>query len=137
MHLHFWGVFLFIAWTSIGYKMGHKNDSLRGNFLCQGIENKFRYHTTKWEMMSRSKDQTGLSIINTTTMNECLLVKWICKILQQPDELWFRILKAKYMDGCNLFLAIVKFWQGPHKVKHMIKRGVIFKIGDGKTCKFW
>jgi hypothetical protein len=28
-----------------------------------------------------------LSIINTTTMNECLLVKWICKILQQPDEL--------------------------------------------------
>jgi len=37
-------------------------------------------------------------------MNECLLVKWIWKIFQEPDELWFKILKAKYM-GENGFIA--------------------------------
>jgi len=59
----------------------------------------------KWEMVSRPKDQGGLSIINTKVMNECLLTKWIWKILQEPEELWFKILiKAKYMRGRNFFL---------------------------------
>jgi hypothetical protein len=37
-------------------------------------------------------------------MNESLLVKWIWKIHQQPDELWYKILKAKYL-GDNGFFA--------------------------------
>lgn len=52
-------------------------DSIRAKFLLQGAEEKFRYHMAKWDMVSRPKDQGGLGIINTKTMNECLLVKWI------------------------------------------------------------
>jgi hypothetical protein len=48
-------------------------------------------------------------------MNDCLLVKWIWKILKEPNELWFKLLKDKYMDGCNFFSAQAKgssqFWQ--------------------------
>jgi hypothetical protein len=57
----------------------------------------------KWEMVSRPKDQGGLGIINTRLMNDCLLVKWIWKILLEPDELWFKLLKAKYMSNTNFF----------------------------------
>jgi hypothetical protein len=45
----------------------------------------------------------GLCIINTQIMNDCLLVKWIWKIHQEPDELWFKILKAKYMRSGGFF----------------------------------
>lgn len=50
-------------------------DSIRANFLWQGAERNFKYHMAKWEMISIPKDQGGLGIINTRTMNDCLLVK--------------------------------------------------------------
>jgi hypothetical protein len=59
----------------------------------------------KWEMVSRPKDLGGLGIINTRLMNDCLMMKWIWKILQESDTLWFKILKAKYLDGCSFFTS--------------------------------
>jgi hypothetical protein len=74
-------------------------------------------------------------------MNDCLLVKWIWKIHQEPDSLWFQLLKAKYMNGVNFFSSKCKgasqFWQGLHKVKHLFKWGAIFKVGNGKNYRFW
>jgi hypothetical protein len=58
-----------------------KMDGIRANFLWQGADGKFKYHMAKFEMISRPKDQGGLGIINTRIMNDCLLVKWIWKIL--------------------------------------------------------
>jgi hypothetical protein len=93
------------------YRMGfyllkdsvHKTmDTIRAKFLWQGAEEKFKY-MAKYEMVCRPKDQGGLGIINTKIMNESLLVKWIWRIYQQPDELWYRILKAKYLGNNNFF----------------------------------
>ena len=82
-----------------------KMDGIRAKFLWQGADGKFKYHMAKWEMVCRPKDQGGLGIINTRIMNDCLIVKWIWKIFQEPDELWFKILKAKYMgEGGSLSL---------------------------------
>jgi hypothetical protein len=36
----------------------------------------------------------------TRIMNDCLLTKWIWKICSGSDEIWCKLLKAKYMpDG--------------------------------------
>lgn len=53
--------------------------------------------------MARPKDQGGLGIINTKLMNDCLLVKWVWKICQAPNELWFKILQPKYMHANGFF----------------------------------
>lgn len=75
---------------------GHdRMDSIRSNFFWQGANNNFKYHMAKWISVSRPKDQGGVGIINTRIMNECLLVKWIWKIMQEPDETWFKLVKAK------------------------------------------
>ena len=62
----------------------------------------------------RNLTSGGVGIINTKIMNECLLVKWIWKIHQEPDELWFKLIKAKYLDGCSFFTSKSKggsqFW---------------------------
>lgn len=74
-------------------------------------------------------------------MNDCLLVKWIWKIYQEPDELWFKILKAKYMGQGGFLESKTKgssqFWMGLHKVKHLFNWGAIFKIRNGDHCRFW
>jgi hypothetical protein len=74
-------------------------------------------------------------------MNEPLLVKWIRKIHLEPDTLWFRILKAKYIRNEGFLGSKIKgssqFWQELHKVKHLFKWGAIFKVENGKLCRFW
>jgi hypothetical protein len=116
-------------------------DSIRARFLWQGAEEKFRYHMAKWEMVARPKDQGGLGIINTRLMNECLVVKWIWKIMQEPNALWFKNLKAKYLDSRGFFYSnsngSSQFWQGLHKVKHLFKWGAIYKVENGQHCHFW
>jgi len=94
-----------------------------------------------WDMLSRPKDQGGLGIINTKIMNECLLTKWIWKIFKQPDEVWYKLLKAKYMRHKSFFNSksrgASQFWQGLHKVKHLFKWGAIHKVRDGSQTFFW
>ncbi|KAG2534833.1 hypothetical protein PVAP13_9NG087473 [Panicum virgatum] len=80
-------------------------------------------------------------------MNKCLLMKWIWKIHQNPDALWFRILKAKYMNEKGFFASkesgggggggVLSFGKGLHKVKHLFKWGTVFEVGDGQLCRFW
>jgi hypothetical protein len=117
-----------------------KMDAIRANFLWQGAEGKFRYHMAKWEMMSRPKDQGGVGIFNTRIMNDCLLVKWIWKILCEPDEFWFKVIKAKYLKGESFFESNDKgssqFWKGLHKVKHLFKWGPYFRLGMGDFVSF-
>lgn len=74
-------------------------------------------------------------------MNECLLVKWIWKITQGSEGLWFKLLKAKYMPDGNFFtsrsIGTSQFWQGLHKVKHLFKWGANYKVKDGRMVSFW
>ena len=95
----------------------------------------------KWDSLSRPKDQGGLGIINSHIMNECLLVKWIWKIAKGGNEIWYKLLEAKYMLDRNFFNSKCKgtsqFWQGLHKVKHLFKWGAFHKVGDGSLTSFW
>jgi hypothetical protein len=100
------------------------------------------YIQTRYEVTNLSTVvKTFKWSINTRIMNSCLLVKWIWKIHQEPDELWFRLIKAKYLNGCNFFSAPSKgssqFWKGLHKVKHLFKWGALFKVKIGLNCRFW
>ena len=74
-------------------------DQIRSNFFWQGAKEEFRYHMAKMDTICRPKNQGGLGMINTSTMNECLLVKWIWRIAKGSNETWFKILQAKYMQN--------------------------------------
>jgi hypothetical protein len=45
------------------------------------------------------------------TMNECLLTKWIWKLVQGSTETWHKILEAKYMPDENFSNSKTR---GPH-----------------------
>jgi hypothetical protein len=115
--------------------------SIRANFFWQGAEDSRKYHMAKWDSLTRPKDQGGLGITNTLMMNECLIVKWIWKLCQGSDELWYKLLQAKYMHRNNFFLSknkgVSQFWQGLHQVKHLFQWGAMNKIKNGEGTLFW
>lgn len=58
----------------------------------------------------------------------------------KSDALWFRLLKAKYMDGVNFFSSKTKgssqFWQRLHKVKHLSNGGLLLRLAMVATVGF-
>jgi hypothetical protein len=129
----------------MGFYLLHKGtrdtlDSIRSKFFWQGAKEEHKYHMARWETVGRPKDQGGLGIINTRIMNECLLVKWIWRIVKGSDSLWYKLLQAKYMADNNFFNSKVRgtsqFWQGLHEVKHLFKRGVVYKAKKGDKIHF-
>lgn len=98
-----------------------KMDAIRGKFFWQGAGDDFKYHMAKWVALCRPKAQVGLGIINTYLMNQCLITKWIWKIENGSNELWYRLLDAKYLKGGSFFdssnQGSSQFWRGLHKVK--------------------
>jgi hypothetical protein len=118
-----------------------KMDRIRSNFFWQGAEKKNSFHMAKWDMVTRPKDQGGLGVADTSLMNECLLVKWIWKITQGSDDIWFKLIKAKYMPEGNFFISknrgASQFWQGLHKVKHLFKWGAVNTVNNGEGTFFW
>lgn len=114
------------------YTMGfYLLPSIRGKFFWQGAKDEFKHHMAKMKMICRPKEQGGLGIINTHIMNDCLLVKWICKIVRGSNDTWYKLLQAKYMPDDNFFNSksreTSQFWQGLHKVKHLFKWGLGIK----------
>jgi hypothetical protein len=55
------------------------------------------------DTLCRPENQGGIGMLNTRIMNECLLTKWIWKIMKGSEETWYKLLKAKYMPDGNFF----------------------------------
>jgi hypothetical protein len=95
----------------------------------------------KWHVVCRPKEFGRLGIINTQILNECLMTKWIWKLYNQKDYLWARLVRGKYMQSEDLFRSRSdngsQWWKSLHKIKHLFKKGVVHKIGNGKATQLW
>lgn len=116
----------------------HKElDSIRARFFWQGGQENFRYHMVKWEALCRPKDFGGLGVLNTQIMNECLLVKWIWRIIHNRDAECCQLLYNKYMRQGNFYTSSAvgssQFWKGLHNVKHLFKWGAVHKVHNGQS----
>jgi hypothetical protein len=98
-----------------------KIDYFRFRFFWQHDSQKKKYRLTKWSIMCQPKDQGGLEIQNLEIQYECLLSKWLFKLINE-DDLWQRILRNKYLSKQMIGKVERKpgdshFWTGLMKVK--------------------
>jgi hypothetical protein len=68
----------------------------------------FKYHMAKWDSLTMPREFGGMGIINTRKMNDCLLAKWIWKIVNREQSLWCRLMVKKYMGDRDFFQLGVK-----------------------------
>jgi hypothetical protein len=116
-------------------------DYFMSRFFWQHDSQKKKYRLTKSSIMCQPKDQGGLEIQNLEIQNECLLSKWLLKLLNE-EGLWQMILRNKYLSNQTIGKVDRKpgdslFWSSLMKVKSKFLRYGSFQLNNGAQIRFW
>jgi mannosylglycoprotein endo-beta-mannosidase len=103
----------------------------------------------KWEDVCKPKKEGGLGVKNLRLMNMGLLAKWRWKLLEEGDELWKKVLMAKYGSHIvgNANLEVEEFrrvssvwWRDICRLDGSIgwfKQSASKILGNGQSIYFW
>jgi hypothetical protein len=75
-----------------------KIEYYRSRFFWQSDNQKKKYMLTKWSIIYQPNDQGGLDIQNIEIQNQCLLSKWLFRLINK-EGLWQMILRNKYLKN--------------------------------------
>jgi hypothetical protein len=88
------------------------------------------------------KDKGGMGFHDLQKFNQALLARQAWRLLVRPDSLCARIMKAKYYPNGTLldtsFPQVVSpCWRSIKHGLELLKKGVIWRIRDGKQINIW
>ncbi|MCH80347.1 ribonuclease H protein [Trifolium medium] len=122
---------------------------IQRNFLWGGLSRKRRISWVKWEDLCKPKEEGGLGIRNLRVVNLSLLAKWRWRLLSEEDEVWKKVIFARYGEGAlgnaNLDFMVhgnsSSTWWGDlcklDKEVGWFNQVVSKKVGMGNSVKFW
>lgn len=101
-----------------------------------------KIHWVSWEMLTRSKSKGGLGFRDLHIFNIAMLARLAWRILVFPETLCAQVLQAKYFPGKTILEAKARrgvsyTWRSILKGVHLLKEGIIWRIGDGKSVNIW
>ena len=117
-------------------------NSQMAHFFWNNQEGGKKFHLASWPMVSQKKEYGGLGVPDLQQLNMCLLASWISRYHLNKESLWRKIVDFKYKT-CepNIFccpeLEASPFWKGVLWACKAAKMGYSWKIGDGRTVRFW
>ena len=117
-------------------------DNLLRSFWWGSKEGKRKTCWVAWEEMAKPKYMGGMGFRDIEIFNLALLARQAWRILQDPDSLSARVLKAVYFPS-NLFLEAdlgpspSRVWRAIVDGKEVLKQGLIRRIGTGEDTEVW
>lgn len=78
----------------------NKNFFWQDNFIFST-----KHHSLSWDKVCHPKCEDSLGVRKTDDTNAVLLSKHDWEILNQPDNIWLRIVKSKYLTGTRLVFS--------------------------------
>ena len=84
----------------------------------------------------------GMVFRDMRAFNQALLAKQAWRLLDSPDSLCARLLRAKYYPNRNLLDTLFPssssaVWRGITHGLELLKKGLIWRVGDGSLIKTW
>jgi hypothetical protein len=97
-------------------------------------------HWLSWEKLVRPKSQGGVGFRDLRAFNQALLARQAWCLLKFPNSQCAHLLKAKYYpSGYLLDTTFIQqqsqSWQGVLHGLELLKKGIIWRIGDGSKVK--
>jgi hypothetical protein len=92
--------------------------------------------------MIQPKYMGGLGFRDIEIFNLAMLARQVWRILQYPESLSSRVLKAIYFPNEDLMDARLgispsQIWRAVHEGIGVLKQGLIRRIGDGRSTSIW
>jgi ribonuclease HI len=112
------------------------------NFWWGQKEKEKKIHWMKWEKMGLSKTQGGMGFRDLSCFNKALLAKQSWRLMQNPESLAAKIIKAKYFHRHSFLEAKLGTrpsyaWRSILEGRELFKEGCFWRIGDGKSVSIW
>ena len=95
-----------------------------------------------WKKMVVPKSMGGMGFRDMRAFNQALLAKQAWRLLDCPDSLCARLLRAKYYPHGNLLDTVFPtssspVWKGIVHGLELVKKGIIWRVGDGTLIRTW
>ncbi|XP_073355316.1 uncharacterized protein [Aegilops tauschii subsp. strangulata] len=95
-----------------------------------------------WRTMCKPKFMGGLGFRDVELFNLALLSKQVWRLLQEPDTLTARVLKARYYPDDNILDAGLgrhpsQVWRSLLEGRDILALGLIKRIGSGTDTRVW
>jgi hypothetical protein len=105
-------------------------------------EDKRKVHWASWDTLIKPKQQGGMGFRDSTLFNQGLLARQAWRLIQNPQSLAARLMKAIYYPRGNLIDTVFRseasaVWHGIEHGLELLKQGVVWRIGDGKDIRIW
>jgi hypothetical protein len=106
------------------------------------LAGKRKTHWIAWEKFTNSKSDGGLGFRDIQLFNQALLARQAWGLIERPDSLCARVLKAKYYP--NGYLLDTAFpvnqsitWKAIVHGLELLKKGVCWRVGSGNLIRIW
>jgi ribonuclease HI len=101
-----------------------------------------KVHWLAWDKLTCPKSFGGLGFRDMKCFNQALLARQSWRLLVAPESLCARVLKAKYFPNGSLLdtafpTAGSPTWKGIEYGIELLRRGIVWRIGDGNSVKIW
>ncbi|XP_028765313.1 uncharacterized protein LOC114723286 [Neltuma alba] len=115
-------------------------DSMISNFWWGQRGQEGRIHWKAWKVMSKMKSEGGMGFRSLEAFNKALLAKTAWRLIQNPNDLWCRILKGLYFAKTD-FLQAKKGskaswgWTSILEGRELLSKDLGWKLGNGECIK--
>ncbi|KAA3473503.1 reverse transcriptase [Gossypium australe] len=112
-------------------------EQIMSKFWWQKAHGKQGIHWCQWQKLCRPKEEGGMGFRNMAKFNVALLAKQGWRILNYPDSLVSKVLKAKYFPKEDFLNSSLRqncsfTWKSFWATKRVLMDGLCWKVGNGK-----
>jgi hypothetical protein len=105
-------------------------------------EKENKVHWLSWETLTKPKSDGGLGFRDLYAFNVAMLARQVWRLLDNPNSLCGRVLKARYFPNTSILEAVpmsgISYtWRSILKGVSLLKEGLVWRIGDGVQVKMW